>query len=242
MRNILFLSLIIALAVPPLLGNVIVKRQTIDEDAETTPRPFSNDGFLEERPLNPQEFLNTIGGLVRGVFDGIRRVAGTARDVAQPIMETLELIGEASARNPIVETLAESQRRIDEDFQEDAPALARIHAPVRAIMQTAMCDFLCPTIGGPLLNLPCRVHDCPQVGPSRKQGVLRGIKDQHSNDSDEEEEEDDDDEGNSSSASTSQEGPVDADVVDADDAADIGADFLDNLEEAASASQDDEEF
>ena len=109
MRHFLFFALIIALAVPPLFGNVIVKRQTTDEgrkctirgrgakvipksymflprsDAETTPKPFSNDGFLEEGPFDsPQQLINTVGGLVRGVFDAIRRVASTARDVSSP--------------------------------------------------------------------------------------------------------------------------------------------------------------
>ena len=58
----------------------------------------------------------------------------------------------------------------------------------------------------------------------------RGLKNNHNND-DEDEEEDND------SASNNQERPV----VNTDDAPDIGAEFLDTLEEAASASQDDEE-
>ena len=88
-------------------------------------------------------------------------------------METLDLLGEVQARNPIVSTLAEGQRRIDEDFREEAPKVAELGAPLRAIMQTAMCDFLCPTIGGQLLNLPCQIHDCPQVGPSKKETQIR---------------------------------------------------------------------
>ena len=88
-------------------------------------------------------------------------------------METLDLIGEVQARNPIVQTLAEGQRRIDEDFREEAPKVAQIGAPLRAIMQTAMCDFLCPTVGGRLLNLPCQIHDCPLVGQSLKETTLR---------------------------------------------------------------------
>ena len=101
MRHFLLLTLIVALAVPtPLFGNVIVKRQTegtnqgnigpdvtksyfyMFSDAETTPRPFGNDGFLEEGPLSPQELINTVGGLVRGVFQAFRRIAGTVRNVS----------------------------------------------------------------------------------------------------------------------------------------------------------------
>jgi len=234
MRHFLFISLIIALAVPPLFGNVIVKRQAADEESET---PFSNDGFLEEGPFNsPQELINTVGGLVRGVFDAFRRVAGTARDVAEPIMETLDLLGEAQARNPIVSTLAEGQRRIDEDFREEAPKVAEIGAPLRAIMQTALCDFLCPTIGGQLLSLPCQIHDCPQVG-NKKEDTLRGLKDNLPNDDNDE----DKDGGNGSSASNDQERTVVDAEDDADDASDIGAEFLGTLEEAASATQDDED-
>ena len=105
MRHFLLLTLIVALAVPtPLLGNVIVKRQAegtkqgsqfenrnlismsdsymFSEAAETTPKPFGNDGFLEEGPLSPQELINTVGGLVRGVFQAFRRIAGTVRNVS----------------------------------------------------------------------------------------------------------------------------------------------------------------
>ena len=51
-------------------------------DAETTPKPFENDGFLEEGPLSPRELINTVGGLVRGVFQAFRRIAGTVRNVS----------------------------------------------------------------------------------------------------------------------------------------------------------------
>ena len=197
MRHFLLLTLIVALAVPtPLFGNVIVKRQTegtkqvsqakrkhrpdvtksyfhMFSDAETTPRPFGNDGFLEEGPLSPQELINTVGGLVRGVFQAFRRIAGTVRNTAEPVMELLDQIGEVQARNPIVSTLAEGQRRIDEDFREGVPVVARIGAPFRAVQQTFMCDFICPTVGGQLLNLPCQIHDCPQVGPSKKETNVR---------------------------------------------------------------------
>ena len=88
-------------------------------------------------------------------------------------MELIDQIGEVQARNPIVSTLAEGQRRIDEDFREEAPKVAELGAPLRAIMQTAMCDFLCPTIGGQLLNLPCQIHNCPAIGPSKKETQLR---------------------------------------------------------------------
>lgn len=79
-------------------------------------------------------------------------------------METLQLIGEVNARNPIIETLAEGQRRIDEDFREDAPKVAALGEPLRGVMETALCDFLCPSIGGPLFSLPCQIHECPQIG------------------------------------------------------------------------------
>ena len=103
MRHFLLLTLIVALAVPtPLLGNVIVKRQAegtkqgsqfennmmsmsdfyMFSEAETTPKPFGNDGFLEEGPLSPRELINTVGGLVRGVFQAFRRIAGTVRNVS----------------------------------------------------------------------------------------------------------------------------------------------------------------
>ena len=92
---------------------------------------------------------------------------------AEPVMELLDQIGEVQARNPIVSTLAEGQRRIDEDFREGVPVVARIGAPFRAVQQTFMCDFICPTVGGQLLNLPCQIHDCPQVGPSKKETNVR---------------------------------------------------------------------
>merc|ERR1712018_662190 len=103
------------------------------------------------------------------------------------IMETLELIQEVNARNPIVETLAQGQRRIDEDFREDAPKVAALGEPLRGIMETALCDFLCPTIGGPLFRLPCQIHECPQIGNKDLLGDKLGNK---PNFDDEDEEED----------------------------------------------------
>ena len=47
----------------------------------------------------------------------------------------LDEIGEVQARNPIISTLAEGQRRIDEDFREGVPVVDRIGAPFRAVQQ-----------------------------------------------------------------------------------------------------------
>ena len=65
----------------------------------------------------------------------------------------------------------------------------------------------------------------------------RGLKDNLPNDDDDE----DKDGGNGSSASNDQERTVVDAEDDADDASDIGAEFLGTLEEAASATQDDED-
>ena len=65
----------------------------------------------------------------------------------------------------------------------------------------------------------------------------RGLKDNLPNDDDDDEDKDGD---NGSSASNDQERPV-VDADNADDASDIGAEFLGTLEEAASATQDDED-
>ena len=54
---------------------------------------------------------------------------------AEPVLEVLDEIGEVQARNPIISTLAEGQRRIDEDFREGVPVVARIGAPFRAVQQ-----------------------------------------------------------------------------------------------------------
>lgn len=232
MRHFLLFSLIVALAVPPLFGNVIVKRQADEEPA------FNNDEFLTTGPFdNPQDLLNTVGGMVRGVFDAFRRLAGTARDVAVPIRETLELIGEVNARNPIVETLAQSQRRIDEDFREEAPKVAALGEPFRGIMETALCDFLCPSIGGPLFSLPCQVHNCPQIG---NKDLLGDKKENKPNNDDEEEDEDEGGDDNAQNEEEEEE-KEEAVVTDAGDESDISAAFERTLEEAASAMQDDDE-
>jgi len=228
MRHFLLLTLIVALAVPtPLLGNVIVKRQA--EEAETTPKPFGNDGFLEEGPLSPQELINTVGGLVRGVFQAFRRIAGTVRNTAEPVLEVLDEIGEVQARNPIISTLAEGQRRIDEDFREGVPVVDRIGAPFRAVQQTFMCDFICPTIGGQLLNLPCQIHDCPQVGPSLLESNVRRIIQNHGNRDDEEKEEEEERESESNSVASS---------TPASATPDIGAEFLGELGEELDSRSD----
>ena len=65
----------------------------MSSDAETTPKPFENDGFLEEGPLSPRELINTVGGLVRGVFQAFRRIAGTVRNVssiAQSLVDQMD--------------------------------------------------------------------------------------------------------------------------------------------------------
>ena len=54
---------------------------------------------------------------------------------AEPVLEVLDEIGEVQARNPIISTLAEGQRRIDEDFREGVPVVDRIGAPFRAVQQ-----------------------------------------------------------------------------------------------------------
>ena len=54
---------------------------------------------------------------------------------AEPVLEVLDEIGEVQARNPIISTLAEGQRRIDQDFREGVPVVDRIGAPFRAVQQ-----------------------------------------------------------------------------------------------------------
>jgi len=232
MRRLLLFALVVALAVPPLFGNVIVKRQADDEESAPA---FANDEFLTTAPFDrPQDLLNTVGGLVRGVFDVVRRLAGTARDVSEPIIETLELIQEVNARNPIVETLAQGQRRIDEDFREDAPKVAALGEPLRGIMETAFCDFLCPGPAGQLFSLPCRVHDCPQIGGGNFLGDLIGGKKPADDDEEEDENKGGDDRDNAPLRVVEEEN--EAIVTDAGDESDFSAAFENVLQEAMAST------
>jgi hypothetical protein len=87
------------------------------------------------------------------------------------VIETVVMVGDAMSRNPTINTVSAARRRIDEEFLEDAPKIAAVGSPFRNIVQTGVCDFICPVFGDQFLfRATCRDNDCPNSNTVNSSG------------------------------------------------------------------------
>jgi hypothetical protein len=184
MRHFYALSLVfLAVSLPGLLGNSIVKRQAeFTTSTSTTVAPFSNNNALSSAPLDFGQLLGTLRSLFETAFTVVDRVLNTARTVAVPVIETVLVVGDAQARDPTRGTVQAGQDRIADDFVRAVP----IAAPLRKVvdhftgsagggpgfLKGMICGVICP-IGADseLLTERCKQRDCTAAPPPKEEEV-----------------------------------------------------------------------